>query len=318
MRQVILTVIVVVVGSFVQFWAHSADRVVADGVAAQVNNNFITISDVMLMVQPAQRQLAAKYSGVELKSQMQVVFSNALNSLIERKLILDAYEKQENKFPDAYLDSRVEEITQDMFSGDKADLMTALAKEKLNYEEWRKDMRDHVIASTMRKMHVEQNIAVSAKAVKKAYDENIDRYRANSKLRLRMIVLTMDASAPQKAQEIRQKIIAGADFSETAKEVSEGRNAKEGGDWGLIQPSKLRPELAETVLKLKPGEISQVVSIEDQCYIMKVEEKKDSYSDLHSQIESEIRKVEADKLHAVWIERLRKDAYVKVFDTGLF
>src|SRR3989339_1981846 len=186
MRQVILTVIVVVVGSFVQFWAHSADRVVADGVAAQVNNNFITISDVMLMVQPAQRQLAAKYSGVELKSQMQVVFSNALNSLIERKLILDAYEKQENKFPDAYLDSRVEEITQDMFSGDKADLMTALAKEKLNYEEWRKDMRDHVIASTMRKMHVEQNIAVSAKAVKKAYDVNIDRYRANSKLRLRM------------------------------------------------------------------------------------------------------------------------------------
>ncbi len=318
MKFLVLAVIPTVFGLFIGGSALAAERMVADGVVAQVNNNYITISDVLLLLQPIQKQLAAKYSGAEFKSQMSSVFTNALNSPIERRLILDAYEKQENKFPDAYIDERVNEITQDMFSGDKADLMVALAKEKLNYEEWRNDMREHVIASTMRKMHVDQNVTVSARAVKKMYDENVERYRRNAKLKLRMIAVKKDEAAPRKAEEIRQKLLGGADFAETAKAVSEASKASEGGDWGWIQPSKLRSELAETALKLQPGEISQVVPVEDMAYILKVEGKKDSFADLHSQIESEIRKAESEKIYTAWIARLRKDAYVRLFDTGLF
>jgi peptidyl-prolyl cis-trans isomerase SurA len=296
----------------------SADKVPVDGVVAQVNENYITIGDVMTILQPVHKQLAAKYSGAELKAQISAVFTNGLNSLIERRLILDAYQKQENKFPDPYLEGRVDEMVQDMFGGNKADFIAALAKEKINYDEWRNEMKEHVIASTMRKMNVEQNATVSSKAVRKAYDENVEKYRANAKVRLSMLMISKDASASQKAEDARKKLVEGADFAATVKAVGEGSKAEEGGDWGWIQPSKLRPELAELCAKLKKGEISQVTKVEDQFYILKVEDRQDSFADLQSQVENELRKAESERLYTSWIERLRKDAYVKIFDTGLF
>ena len=319
MKNILLSVILTLLAALpASSGVLASDRVVADGVAAQVNDNFITIGDVMTFLQPVQRQLTAKYSGEELKSQMRNAFTNGLKSMIDRRLILDSYQKQENKFPDAYLDGRVDEMIQDMFSGDRAEFMTALAKEKINYDDWRKDMKEHVIASTMKKMNVEQNVTISSKAVRKAYDGNADQYRANAKVKLRMLVIGGGESAAQKAADTRKKLIGGADFAETVKAVGEGTKVNDGGDWGWIQPSKLRPELAEICIKLKPGDISQATKVEDQFYILKVEDRKDSFADLQSQVENELRRAEAEKLYSAWIERLRKDAYVKVFDTGLF
>lgn len=323
MRNVVLSGLLVTL-MLLPVRALPAGKVVADGVAAQVNSNFITIGDIMIVIQAAQKQLTAKYSGAELAEKMGAAFSNALNSLIERRLILDAYEKQENKFPDQYVDGRVDEITQDMFNGDRADLMAALAKEKLNYEEWRKDMKDHVLVSTMRKMNVEQNVTVSARAVRKAYEDNLDRHRSEVGVKLRMIAINCGSSgeendkAVKKAAMVWKKLSDGADFAATAKEFSEGSNAAEGGDRGVIQLGKLRSELAKAAASTKSGEISGIVSAGDQLYIIKVEERKDSFADLQPQIERELRKIESDRVYSVWIQRLRKDAYVKVFDTGVF
>jgi len=300
------------------FGLHAAETAVADGVAAQVNDSYVTIGDVMPLLQPAQRQLAAKYSGDELKEQMKLAYSKALNSLIERRLILDAYEKQENKFPDAYLENRVNEITQDMFSGDRTDLAAELAKEKINVTEWRKEMKDHVIAGTMRRMHVEQNVNISAVAVRKAYDENRDHYNKQAAIHLKMIVLDNNEAGRKKAEEARNKIAAGADFGEVAKSVSIDSKAAEGGDRGWMQPDKLRPELSAALSAMRKGDLSRIIEIEDQLYILKVEDKKESFQDFQPQIESELRKAEGERLYMAWIQRLRKDSYIKVFDTGVF
>jgi parvulin-like peptidyl-prolyl isomerase len=215
-----------------------------------------------------------------------------------------------------------------MFSGDRADLMAALAKERLNYDEWRKEMKDHVVVMLMRKMNVEQNVTVSAKAVRRKYEENTGLYKAPARIKLRMIVLGGDVPggeagvARKKAEELRKKLAGGADFAETAKTQSEGNKAADGGDWGWIEPKILRPELAAAAAQLKKGEISQVIEGGDQFYILKAEDMKDeavaSFAEVQSQIERELRRAEAEKAYGVWIERLRKNAYVKVFDTDLF
>jgi len=328
MRTVCVFVIVLMTALFVMPCVSPAEKIVTDGIAAQVNNNSITIGDVTVLLQPVQKQLAAKYSGSELKDRMKAAYTNALNSMIERKLILDAYEKQENKFPENYINERVEEITQDMFSGDRADLMAALAKERLNYEEWRKEIKNHVIATLMRRVNVEQNVTISASTVRKKYDENSGLYKAPARIKLRMIVLGGDVpggeagSARKKAEELRKKLAGGADFAETAKAESEGNKAADGGDWGWIEPKILRPELADAAAQLKTGEISRVIEAEDQFYILKAEDRKDeavtSFVEVQSQIERELRKAEAEKVYGAWIERLRKNAYIKVFDTDLF
>jgi len=169
--------------------AAEAEIVIVDGVAAQVNDNSITIGDVMTLLDTVKPQISAKYSGDELKKQMRLAYTNALNSLIERRLILDAYAKQEFKLPEPLIQGRIEEIVQDMSGGDQNQLMTALAKEKISYDEWKGQIREHVIVSLMRRMNVEQNVTIPFKAAQQYYDENIDRFKNPAKIKLRMIVI---------------------------------------------------------------------------------------------------------------------------------
>jgi parvulin-like peptidyl-prolyl isomerase len=303
--------------------AAEAEIVIVDGVAAQVNDNSITIGDVMTLLDTVKPQISAKYSGDELKKQMRLAYTNALNSLIERRLILDAYAKQEFKLPEPLIQGRIEEIVQDMSGGDQNQLMTALAKEKISYDEWKGQIREHVIVSLMRRMNVEQNVTIPFKAAQQYYDENIDRFKNPAKIKLRMIVIdgggddSSRAVARRKADETRQKLAGGADFAETAKAVSSGNKAASGGDWGWIEPKILRPELADVAAKLKQGEMSPVVGVEDQFYILKVEERKEGataqLAEVQQQIERELRRLESEKLYTAWIERLRKNACVKVF-----
>src|SRR2546426_1096536 len=59
-------------------------------------------------------------------------------------------------------------------------------------------------------------------------------------------------------EEIVAKLDGGAKFEDMAKLYSEGKEAKEGGDWGWIGKDVLRKELNEVAFTLKPGEHSRL------------------------------------------------------------
>jgi len=319
MKSVFILSIALVAGLSVPRQGLPAQKIPVDGVAALVNTNSITIGEVMMIVQSMQRQLMSKYTGAELNSQMQAAYSNALNNLIDQRLILDVYGKQEQKIPDSYLNQRVEEIMQDVFSGSRAEFMAALSKDKINYDDWKKEMRDRVLASVMRQMNVERNMTISCVAVRRLYDANLARYRTAPEIKLRMIAISNDDAGKKKAEEALKKLQGGADFAETAKAVSEDIKAAEGGDRGWMQPDALRPELAGRAVAMKKGETSGVIETSNQLYIIKVEDVKDAavipYTKAVTQIERELRKSEGEKMYAAWIGRLRKNAFVKVFET---
>ena len=75
-------------------------RVTLDGVAAHVNEHIITIGEVAELVEPVNRQLQNSYTGKELENKLRAAFDDALESIIARYLILDAYEKQEGRIPE--------------------------------------------------------------------------------------------------------------------------------------------------------------------------------------------------------------------------
>jgi parvulin-like peptidyl-prolyl isomerase len=249
-----------------------------------------------------------------------------LNSLVERHLILDAYGKQEQKLPEWTIDARVNEIIHDSFNDDRGDLMTALSKGKVTFEEWKSQVKDHIIVSAMRGDRIERHTRVSPQAVREAYDKNRDQYRTSDQVRLRMIVLKKGTSSDtagekrKQADDIQKRLQAGEDFASLAKTVSEDGKAESGGDWGWIEPRKLRTELAKALADLKPAEISGVIETKDELYILKIEERKlgavPSFEEVQSKIERDLRQEEAKVLYNAWIEALKKTAYVKVFDVS--
>ncbi|MFQ5706050.1 MAG: peptidylprolyl isomerase [bacterium] len=62
-----------------------------------------------------------------------------------------------------------------------------------------------------------------------------------------------------KAEDILRQLKAGADFGTLAKKYSVGPAASRGGDLGYFKKGDFQPEFENVILKLKPGEISEIV-----------------------------------------------------------
>ncbi|MDP6848894.1 MAG: peptidylprolyl isomerase, partial [Kiritimatiellia bacterium] len=127
----------------------------------------------------------------------------------------------------------------------------------------------------------------------------------------------------KKAKKIRDRITSGGeDFAKVAVEVSKGTHAADGGDWGWVKPEFLRSVLADATRELKPGKVSELIDTEEEIYILKVEERKEAsvtpFGEVQSEIESELRRAEGVRLQSVWIESLRRQSYVKIFNVELY
>ena len=55
---------------------------------------------------------------------------------------------------------------------------------------------------------------------------------------------------------------------------SQGSQQHQGGDWGWVERSVLRKELADVAFSLAPGQVSDPIDTPDAVYLMLVEDKR--------------------------------------------
>ena len=295
-----------------------------DGVAAYVNEHIITAGEVQIALIPIARRLRRKHQGQELENRLQTAYVDSVALLVERRLILDAYEKQKGRIPEWAVDQRLESIIQNDFKGDRNKLLGVLRKESMTFDQWREEIRKYIIIASMRSTAVAQHVRIRPAAVRRYYRDNKSKYTRGGGVHLRMIVLNKGdskESATRKkelAAMIRTKLVGGERFAKLAKDFSDGPKASSGGDWGWMAPSDLRRELAQAVQSLKPGAITEAVETRDEIYLVRVEERSDQailpFEKVQSEIEDELRQDEAGRMYKSWIERLRDKAYVKIVD----
>lgn len=97
------------------------------------------------------------------------------------------------------------------------------------------------------------------------------------KIRPHMRISIILVKTKPEAQKILQKLGAGADFAELARQYSIGPGKKEGGDVGYFAPGSMMEELNAVALNLKIGDYSGVVETSKGYFIlMKADEKSPS------------------------------------------
>jgi foldase protein PrsA len=84
----------------------------------------------------------------------------------------------------------------------------------------------------------------------------------------------VNADSKQKAEEILEKIKAGGDFAEIAKQYSQDSSASVGGDLGYFSKGKMVPEFEKVAFGLKKGETSDVVKTVYGYHIIRVTDVK--------------------------------------------
>ena len=304
--------------------AQSRERLV-DGVAAVVNSNAITFSQVREMMMFRQRSLAEMYQGAELEQKMKESQQAALKDLIDRQLIIDHFNTEGFQIPAYVVEDQINKIIREEFGGDRQAFVRTLRAQGFSLARFREIERDKIIVQAMRQKAVRSDFVISPDKVEAYYRKNIEQFSTPEEIKLSMIVLRPEFDATEEdiaakksmAEEIRGKLAAGGDFAGMAQMYSDDSTADFGGDWGWIDRKTLTSDITDAAFALQTGELSPVIRLGDTFYIMKVDARKPAVrrplEEVRDEISRKLFEEERLRLQDRWIATLREKAYVKIY-----
>ena len=300
--------------------AVAAESQVLNGIAAVVNEDVVTYSEMRELTGALESSLRANFSGNVLADRIKEVRLRAVNDLIDRQLILQEFKKMKGTIPPHAIDDRVNAIIREEFGGDKSAFLRTIAAQGLTMDRIRKMEEEKITVQAMRSREVKNEPLIAPGAVESYYRQHLQEWTTNDQVKLSMIKIA-PASDPENKrkmiQEIREKLIRGADFKDLAKIYSEDSTQDKGGDWGWIKHGDLNPEMEQVVFHLPTGKISDIIEVNQTYYIMLVEQKKGGVAkplkELRHEIEARLLQIERQKDQQEWLQRLRKKAFVKIY-----
>lgn len=294
-----------------------------NGIVAIVDGKIITENEAREFIEPVIEFLKRQHGHEPRVFQEKALkaYRDGLNELINRQLMLMDFENEGFRLPERFVENFVQDRIREQY-GDRSRLIKTLEQQGMSYDDFRKDIRDQFVIEQMQARNVSSEILISPYKIETHYRENIKDYRLPDQIRLRMIVLNIPeggdaATVGNLAREIRRKVTDVDEFKELAAIYSEGSQAEDGGDWGWIEPKVLREELAAAAKLLKKGETSDVIKTEDACYIMHMEDVRIAHvrplHEVRDEIETKLIGEERKRLQKLYIDRLRKKAFIRFF-----
>ena len=293
---------------------------VVDQIVAEVNGEIITYSELKRILDPIYAQYSKVYGGEDLISRVRMARTEALNQLIENKLVLQEAKAQGLEMNEDAVSERLKEIKA-RFPNEEAFLET-LKKEGTSYDSFVSQVKDQLLIKALVGREVTSRVIVSPKEVKEFYDLNKEKFSEGEKVHLFHIMVRKDPQnlflSEETARQLLKKVKDGEDFEQLAKNYSEGPNADKGGDLGFVQPGQLIPQLGDVAFKLSIGQTSDLIDLQGAYHILWVKEKTKpelkSLDQVERQVEDAVFRQKATEMNQKWISSLREKAFISVFE----
>jgi peptidyl-prolyl cis-trans isomerase SurA len=162
------------------------------------------------------------------------------------------------------------------------DFRAALEKDGIRYPRFREDIRNEILLARLREREVESGIVVTDAEVDTELAREAKEKAGESEFRLAHVLVTVPAQATAEQIEARRRkaVLAlselrrGADFAQIAATYSDAPDATQGGQLGWRQSGRLPTLFLETLERLQPNEVSDVLRSPNGFHILKLLEKR--------------------------------------------
>ncbi len=302
--------------------ADNLDLRFANGIAAIAEDKVITVDEIRREIGPLVPQLRREARNEkEFNEKLEALHDDIIQNLIDRVLIVKEFRKDEKRrIPQSYVDNQLAEIIITQFENDRSKFLAYLRGRGTTIREYRKEIEEDIIYNYMRQQQRKSQSIVSPVKVETFYNENKERFFQEDAVHLRLIQLRRgegetDAELRGKAEAIIARVQGGETFEEVAKEVSQDTRRTKGGDWGWQKRSDLKPELSDPLFNLKKGEMTEPIVMPEGAFLLYVEDRKYSgvqpIDEVRPQIEQILVQQMSRTTTEAWLERLRRNGYVK-------
>jgi len=298
---------------------------VINAIAAIVNDEIITLYEVRHEAQPALSE-ADRKSPLDDAARGKIS-RTVLDQLIEKKLIEQKVHELNIKIGDDEIRQAIEDVKRQNKIPTQQAFESALAGQGLTFDQYRAQLQEQLERLRLVSMEVRSKIQVGDSEMREYYEANLAKYTEEESFHARHIFFRTSEKSP--AEEIKRAMTtalmvlaeakSGKDFAELAKSYSEDPAArKDGGDLGVFKKGDMLPELEQTILALKPGEVSELVSTPAGFHIIKLEEriqgKTKPFESVKVEIEDAVYRKKSEERFSLWAKELRSKASVEVKD----
>ncbi len=296
----------------------------ANGLVAVAEDKVITVDDLRREIAPRIPALQrSARNEKEFNERLEALQDEIIQEMIDRILIVKEFKKDEKrKVPESYINNAIAEEQIRRFDGDRSKFLAYLRSSGLTYRDYRKKVEDDMIYDYMRSQQRKNQNIVSPARVEAFYNENKDRFFQDDQVHMRLLSLNRqpgetDDQLLERASKVTARIKAGEKFEDLARELSQDSKRAKGGDWGWQPRADLKPEFSKPLFLLEKGQATDPIVAPEAVYILYVEDRKfagvQSLADVREQIEKILVNQMAKEAEARWIERLRRNAYVKIY-----
>ena len=291
-----------------------------NAVLATVNGEPISLGDVLQITEAKEFQAAAAFTGETLAKAVYALRLEAVDELIDNKLILADYATRSFEIPAKDVEAAVDDASSRMGCRSRSDLARRLRESGSSLEEFRKKLREQLIIHLM--LHREYSSAnfITPADLRRYYDEHAAEFDRPERIELALLQLSQKRGDFDAVRDEVGKTLAASPerFEALVANYSTGPSRGDGGKLGSIERRRLRSEFS-AALGEKPvvGRVYGPIGTADGVFWLKVlahdpAEKipfEKSGAEIRRRLEKQLRKESRERYCA----RLRKDAIVRYF-----
>jgi peptidyl-prolyl cis-trans isomerase C len=253
-----------------------AAQMKAGAVIMTVNDQPIYSWEVALMAPQVQKELAGRGAPPKRED----VINLAVRRIVDSRLLAQEALRRNLKPDSGRVEGALAQI--EAQSGGRGGLDVALDRFGATYDQLRASVSEKDLVQTFVTTQIEPQVSVTAEDVAAFYGANPEMFERPDMVRARHILVRLTPTsttadkkeARTRANAAHQRVVAGEDFAVVAREVSEGREASQGGDMGFIAQDSMMPELTNVAFSLEVDQISDIIETRFGFHILKLEEKR--------------------------------------------
>ncbi len=171
-------------------------------------------------------------------------------------------------------------------------------------------------------------IDLSDEHLKEVYEEHKEAMQTPEEVEVSHILVTVAPDADEaarkaahdKAVQLREQIVAGADFAELAKAESDCPSAANGGELGVLRRGETLPQFSDAAFALEKDQLSDVVETRLGYHIIqshgKTEARQIPFEEAADQLRNAVRQNELNKALQHIVSETRQNASVELLIPG--
>ena len=294
---------------------------VVERIVARVNDGLITQTEY-------DKRLGLALKTAHVGADMDETRRAVLEDLIREKLLEDRAKEMSVSATEEEIDAAVERVKSQYNLAADADFDAALAQSGMNRDELRRQMRQTITMQKVIGREVTSRLDLSDDALRAEYERRKETlYAIPASARVAELLLKFSASdsegrqqAVAKIEEIQAKVKT-TPFADLAKEFSEGSTRDRGGDLGVVFKGELVEALDGAIFGTPPAEYPAPVLMPDSIHYFHVTDRKGASFKTFAEVKEDLRKRITDDLYdkrfTEYMDRLRREAFVKIYDPEL-